>query len=149
MRLRAIVISLTFTLAGAGVIAALTEAAATPTIKTRHAALGTYTVDGKGRSLYLFLKDTTSKSKCYGSCAKVWRPLTVKGTPKAGGGLTASRLSTSKRKSGAKQVTYGGHPLYYFDGDSSAGDQNGQGIKSFGARWYVVAPSGKKITGGY
>jgi predicted lipoprotein with Yx(FWY)xxD motif len=123
----------------------MADAASPPTVKTHHAKLGTYVVDARGFSLYLFEKDKTKKSTCYGTCAKVWKPLVVKGTPKAGAGLKAKLLSTSTRTGAAKQVTYGGHPLYYYDDDHKAGQRAGQGVKEFGAKWYVVAPTGKKI----
>jgi predicted lipoprotein with Yx(FWY)xxD motif len=143
--LRRVALIFTLALAALSVAAAATDAAGTPTVKTRHAKLGTYVVDSRGFSLYLFEKDKTTSSTCYGTCATVWKPLIVKGTPKAGPGLKASLLSTTKRTGGAKQVTYGGHPLYYYDDDHKAGQTEGQGADSFGAEWYVVAPSGKKI----
>jgi predicted lipoprotein with Yx(FWY)xxD motif len=145
VRTRASLISLALTLVAASAATVAANAAGSATIKTRHAQLGTYVVDAKGLSLYLFEKDKTKKSTCYSTCAKVWRPLVVKGTPKAGAGLKASLLSTTKRTGGAKQVTYGGHPLYYYDDDHKAGQREGQGVKEFGAKWYVVAPNGKKI----
>jgi predicted lipoprotein with Yx(FWY)xxD motif len=66
--------------------------------------------------------------------------------PTAGGGVQASDLGTTTRADGAKQVTYNGHPLYYFVGDSGAGMLNGQGSNGFGAKWWLVAPSGSAIT---
>jgi hypothetical protein len=72
--------------------------------------------------------------------------LTAKGAPTAGTGATASDLGTISRSDGTKQVTYAGHPLYYFVGDSAAGQTNGEGNNGFGAPWYVVAPSGQQIT---
>ena len=145
MRLRALLVSTAVTVTAAGAMAVSTQAASTPTIKTRHSKLGTYVVNATGRSLYLFEKDKTSKSSCYGTCAKVWKPLTVTGKPKLGAGLHAALLSTTQRTGGAKQVTYAGHPLYFYDDDHKAGQTEGQGVKEFGAKWYVVAPTGKKI----
>ena len=105
--------------------------------------LGKFLVSGK--TLYLFEKDKagSGKTACYGMCAKFWPPLT--GTPSAGPGVSASKLGTIKRTDGKTQVTYNGHPLYWFSVDKSAGQANGQGVKAFGASWYVVAPSGNKI----
>ena len=148
MRPRSLLVLLALTLVAASAATIAANAAGSPTIKTHHAKLGTYVVDAKGFTLYLFQKDTTKKSTCNGTCAKVWKPLVVTGAPKAGAGLKASLLSTTTRTGGAKQVTYGGHPLYYYDDDHKAGQREGQGSKEFGAKWYVVAPSGKKI-GGY
>jgi predicted lipoprotein with Yx(FWY)xxD motif len=141
VRLRHISAALLLTLvwaAGAG-------AASTPTVQARHGKLGTYVVDARGMTLYLFEKDRHGKSTCSGACAKVWAPLTVKGKPTAGKGLKASLLSTITRSGGVKQVTYGGHPLYHYDDDKKAGQTRGQGSSAFGAEWYVVGTGGKKI----
>jgi predicted lipoprotein with Yx(FWY)xxD motif len=122
-------------------------ATGTATVKTRHGKLGTYLVDGKGRTLYLFEKDRTKKSTCADACAKAWPPLTTKGSPKAAGSAKASLLGTSKRADGKTQVTYKGHPLYFFVQDKKAGDTKGQDVDAFGAEWYVMSPAGKKIEG--
>jgi predicted lipoprotein with Yx(FWY)xxD motif len=127
------------------VCAVAASAATAPTVKSRHGKLGTYVVDAKGMTLYLFEKDRHGKSACSGACAKVWSPLTVKGKPTAGKGLKASLLSTITRSGGAKQVTYGGHPLYHYDDDKKAGQTKGQGSSAFGAEWYIVGTNGKKI----
>ena len=135
-----VVIGLAGVVAGQGLAA--TKAA---TVKTRHGKLGTFLVDSKGRTLYLFEKDKTSKSKCSGACATAWPPLLSSAHPKAAGGAKASLLSTSKRSDGTRQVTYNGHPLYYFIQDAKAGDTKGQGLNAFGAKWYVLSSAGKKI----
>jgi predicted lipoprotein with Yx(FWY)xxD motif len=67
------------------------------------------------------------------------------GTPKAGSGAKASLIGTTTRTDGKDEVTYSGHPLYYYAGDSKAGDTNGQDLNQFGAPWYVVSPTGNKI----
>jgi predicted lipoprotein with Yx(FWY)xxD motif len=66
----------------------------------------------------------------------------------AGPGVQTSLLSTIQRSDGSTEVTYGGHPLYYYAGDSNPGDTNGQGLNQFGAGWYVVTPQGAKIDNG-
>jgi predicted lipoprotein with Yx(FWY)xxD motif len=114
-------------------------------VQVRKGKLGHFLVDGKGFTLYLFEKDKHGKSSCSGTCAKVWSPLTTSGKPSAGPGVTASKLGTTKRGDGRLQVTYAGHPLYHYDDDHKPGQTEGQGSKAFGADWYVVAPSGKKI----
>ncbi len=117
-----------------------------PTVKLRSTSLGKIVVDAKGHTLYLFEKDRNGKSACSGACAQNWPPLTVKGTPKAGSGLKASKLGTTKRSDGRKQVTYGGHPLYTFVVDAGKpGSVKGEGVKAFGAEWYVVGANGRKI----
>jgi predicted lipoprotein with Yx(FWY)xxD motif len=115
-------------------------------VTTRSGALGTYLADGSGASLYMFASDTSTKSTCSGACAAQWPPLTTKDAPKAGRGATAGKLTTITRDDGTKQVAYNGHPLYYFKGDSSAGQTNGQGIDGFGAKWWVLSPAGSQIT---
>jgi predicted lipoprotein with Yx(FWY)xxD motif len=110
--------------------------------------LGTILVDAKGRSLYLWEADKSDKSACSGACAQAWPPLTTTAKPQAGSGVQASLLGTTKRDDGTMEVTYDGHPLYYFSGDSAPGDTAGQGNKGFGAEWYVVGPNGKKVEKG-
>jgi predicted lipoprotein with Yx(FWY)xxD motif len=109
--------------------------------------LGKILVDSKGRTLYLFEKDKGPTSTCSGACAAAWPPFTTNGKPKAGSGVTASMLGTTKRSDGTTEVVYNGHPLYRYSGDQNAGDTNGQNLDQFGAEWYVVSPSGKKDEG--
>jgi len=111
-----------------------------------NSSLGKVLVDSKGRTVYLFQKDTGSMSTCSGACATDWPPVTTTGKPTAGSGLTASMVGTTTRSDGTKQVTYNGHPLYNYVGDQKAGDTNGQGISAFGARWYAVSPAGSTVT---
>jgi predicted lipoprotein with Yx(FWY)xxD motif len=110
--------------------------------------LGKILVDSKGRTVYLFKKDTGSMSTCSGACATEWPPVTTSAGPTAGGGLTASEVGTTTRSDGTKQVTYNGHPLYRYAGDGKAGDTNGQGLNFFGGEWYVVSPAGTEVTAG-
>jgi predicted lipoprotein with Yx(FWY)xxD motif len=116
------------------------------TVSVANSALGKIIVDSRGHTLYLFKKDAGSKSACSGACATAWPPLRASGDPTAGGGANASLLGTTPRSDGQPQVTYNGHPLYGFQGDSQAGDTNGQGITAFGAAWYVLSPTGNEIT---
>ena len=102
-------------------------------------------VDSQGRTLYLFEADKGSTSMCSGACAAAWPPVTVSGAPQAGSGVSQSMLGTITRSDGTMQLTYNHHPLYYFAGDASAGQDKGQGSKAFGAGWYVVSASGAKI----
>ncbi|MHB1711506.1 MAG: COG4315 family predicted lipoprotein [Acidimicrobiales bacterium] len=110
----------------------------------KNPALGMMLVGAKGRTLYLFEKDINGTSHCSGPCAALWPPLRTSGTPHAGSGVSASLLGTT----GKTQVTYNGHPLYYYAADTSAGQTYGQGIYQFGARWYAVTPEGTAITTG-
>jgi predicted lipoprotein with Yx(FWY)xxD motif len=117
------------------------------TVSTASGKLGQILVDAKGRTLYLFEKDQPNQSACSGACASAWPADQSSGTPKAASGAKASMLGTFKRTDGTTQVTYNHHPLYYFAGDTAAGQQNGQGKDAFGALWYVVSPSGAAVTG--
>jgi predicted lipoprotein with Yx(FWY)xxD motif len=116
------------------------------TITIADHGLGKMLVDAQGRTLYLWQADTGMSSTCSGACALGWPPVTTSGTPKAAGGVQAGRLGTTKRADGTTQVTYGGHPLYRFAGDSAAGQVNGQANNGFGAPWYVVSATGTAIT---
>jgi predicted lipoprotein with Yx(FWY)xxD motif len=108
--------------------------------------VGSMLVDARGRTLYLFKADKTTKSMCSGACATGWPPVTTKGKPAAGHGVDARLLGTSKRSDGTTQVTYQGHPLYTFSGDTAAGQLSGQGVNAFGALWWAVSPGGAAIT---
>jgi len=130
----------------AGVLATAAFATASkPTVSLRKTAVGRVLAAAHGRTVYLFTADKGSKSACYGQCAAVWPPL-LAGKPTAGAGLRASKLGTTKRKDGKLQVTYGGHPLYYFVPDKKAGDVNGQGVVHFGGAWWLVSAAGGKTT---
>lgn len=118
------------------------------TVDLATSKFGKILVDNKGRTLYLFAADKSTTSTCSGACASLWPPLTVSGTPKAGAGVTSSLLGTTKRGDGTTEVTYAGHPLYYYAGDSAAGQTTGQDISQFGAKWYVLTAGGTEITHG-
>jgi predicted lipoprotein with Yx(FWY)xxD motif len=120
-------------------------AARAATVAIEHTQLGTVLVDGGRRTLYLFEKDKGAVSSCYGACASVWPPLTASTKSIAATGLPAAKLATTKRTDGKTEVTYAGHPLYTYAGDAKPGDLKGQGLDQFGAKWYVLAPSGRKI----
>jgi predicted lipoprotein with Yx(FWY)xxD motif len=107
--------------------------------------LGRILVDAKGITLYDFPPDKGRISVCYGACAALWPPLITHGKPVAGRGARPSLLGTTERKDGKLQVTYGGHPLYYFVSDRKPGQTTGQGLNQFGAPWWVISPTGKEI----
>jgi predicted lipoprotein with Yx(FWY)xxD motif len=115
------------------------------TVTVRDSTLGMILVDGKGRTLYLFQADKGTNSTCYGACATAWPPLTTTGKPQAGSGASLALLGTTARTDHTTQVTYDGHPLYYFVKDTKPGDVTGQRLNSFGAKWYVLDPKGNKI----
>jgi predicted lipoprotein with Yx(FWY)xxD motif len=117
------------------------------TVSTATGDLGTFLVGPDGRTLYLFEKDTGMESTCSGACASAWPPLLTTGAPAAAGEATAGLLGTTARDDGTVGVTYAGHPLYYYAGDTAPGDTNGQELDDYGAEWYVIAPSGKALEG--
>jgi predicted lipoprotein with Yx(FWY)xxD motif len=130
-----------------GSSAPTTAPSAVATVSATSTGLGMILVDGSGRTLYLFEKDQSDQSACAGACAAAWPVDQSSGIPKAGSGVKASMLGTIKRGDNTTQVTYNQHPLYYFQGDSGAGQQNGQGVDAFGAKWFVVNPAGGAVTG--
>ena len=107
-----------------------------------NATLGSFLVDAKGMTLYLFTKDTPNTSTCYGKCATAWPPLLTTGKPVAGTGVDASKFGTTTRTDGTTQVTYNGWPLYYYVKDLAAGDVTGQNV---GSVWFVISPAGDEI----
>ncbi|MDQ2944014.1 MAG: hypothetical protein M3R21_10155 [Candidatus Dormibacteraeota bacterium] len=110
-----------------------------------NAKLGQILVDESGMTVYLFVADTGTASTCYTTCAAIWPPVLTTGAPQVGTGAQASLLGTTTRTDGKVEVTYAGHPLYYFVKDKAAGDVTGQGINGFGALWWVLSPSGAAI----
>ena len=131
-----------------GTVPASGGASGVAMVSAASTSLGMILVDGSGRTLYLFEKDQPNQSACAGACAAAWPVDQSSGAPKAGSGVTASMLGTITRSDDTTQVTYNKHPLYYFQGDSGAGQHNGQGVDAFGAKWYVVTPAGGAVSGG-
>jgi predicted lipoprotein with Yx(FWY)xxD motif len=115
-------------------------------ITTAKSSAGTVLTSGSGRAVYLWAKDTGDMSNCTGACAGAWPPVTTTGAATATGSAKASDIGTITRSDGTKQVTYDGHPLYYFAGDSGPGTASGQGSDAFGAKWWLVAPAGSDVT---
>ncbi len=137
---------------GPATVAPTTPAPATPapstpastgvTINLADASLGKILADGTGRVLYVFTADSAGASACNEGCVANWPPLAADAAPTLGTGLDAEDFATITRTDGAKQVTFYGMPLYYFAGDTAAGQTNGQGRAG---KWYVVGADGKLI----
>jgi predicted lipoprotein with Yx(FWY)xxD motif len=107
-------------------------------VDVQHVSLGSVLVAGSGhRTVYMF-----TAGKCTGACAATWPPVT--GTPKAGSGVASGKLGTTQQN-GVHQITYAGHALFYYSGDSASGQTNGEGISSFGGSWYAVSPGGSAV----
>jgi predicted lipoprotein with Yx(FWY)xxD motif len=134
--------------AGSGYSPAKPAGTTTTKVATARTKLGTVLVDGQGRTLYLFEKDKGPTSTCYGACASAWPPLPAGAQGARATGVPAAKLAATKRTDGKAEVTYAGHPLYTYAGDAKPGDVQGQGLDQFGAEWYAVAPSGRKIDEG-
>jgi predicted lipoprotein with Yx(FWY)xxD motif len=114
-------------------------------IKISTSSAGSFLTDGHGRTLYLFARDTGNMSTCTGRCASVWPPVTSSTAAQAGTGASASLLGTASN-AGGQQITYNGHPLYYYVGDVNPGDTNGERLNQFGGLWYEVSPSGVQVS---
>jgi predicted lipoprotein with Yx(FWY)xxD motif len=129
--------------------AAATTPATTPgvAVTVKHASkLGTILAAGPKKStVYMFEGDKGAASSCSGACASVWPPVTTSGAPTVAGTAHSADLGTITRSDGTTQVTYKGHPLYFFARDKDSGDAYGEGVNGFGADWYVLAPSGAKV----
>ncbi|HET8587393.1 MAG TPA: hypothetical protein VFM74_05910 [Candidatus Limnocylindria bacterium] len=95
-----------------------------------------------GKVLYVFGADRGSTSHCYGVCAAAWPPLLTKGAPLAGAGVEAKLLGMTKRTNGALQVTYNGHPLYYYSADK-VGKVMCQHANMHGGLWLIIKPNGQ------
>jgi predicted lipoprotein with Yx(FWY)xxD motif len=124
---------------------ASTTATGAATVKVARTGLGPILAAANGRTLYLFRKDRASSSACSGACAQAWPPVLTSGAPKAVAGAKAGVVGSIKRADGREQVTYAGHPLYTYAGDSAGGQTTGQGLSQFGAPWYVVSPGGTAV----
>lgn len=114
-------------------------------IKTVGSEYGRVVADAKGEAFYIFDKESSAKSRCYGACARAWPPVLTKGKPRAGKGAKANLLGTTKRADGKLQVTYDGQPLYYYI-DDTPGNILCQNVSEFGGLWLVVSPGGAPVT---
>ncbi|HEY2741483.1 MAG TPA: hypothetical protein VGI69_04795 [Gaiellaceae bacterium] len=116
------------------------------TLRLGDSADGRVLVDNEGHSVYLFEKDESGESYCGGACAAVWPPLATSTAPRAGVGVQDAALGTIKRSDGDMQVTYHGHPLYYYAADASTpGKTKGEDIDQFGDSWYLVGSQGQPV----
>jgi predicted lipoprotein with Yx(FWY)xxD motif len=110
------------------------------TLKTMKGSAGIWLTDASGRTLYLYTADKGTTSTCYNACATQWPPLTTTGAVTVTGQFTAQKyVGTTTRTDGSKQVTYGGHPLYYFIGDKAPGQTAGQAVAGV---WFLIGPVG-------
>lgn len=118
------------------------SSAGSETIGTASGSGGTYLTGAAGRAVYLFDADTNGTSACTGACTAAWPPVLTDGAAGASGSAKSADLATIRRPDGSTQLTYQGHPLYYYAADTKAGQTNGQGSTAFGASWWLVTPDG-------
>lgn len=129
----------------ASAIAALALGAGHVGVQAHSSQYGRVLFDQRGLVLYGFTADSRRASTCYGACAKAWPPLLAKSAAKALRGVDRAKLGTVTRRNGAKQVTYAGHPLYFYVGDTKAGQILCQNVREYGGLWLVVSPTGKLV----
>jgi predicted lipoprotein with Yx(FWY)xxD motif len=114
-------------------------------VTQRTSQYGRILTDGANHTIYLFTRDKSTTSTCYGACATVWPPVLTNGAPRPAGGLPAARFGTTRRSDGTWQVTYAGHPLYYYVNDVRPGQILCQNVDEFGGTWLVISPAGTAI----
>ena len=139
-------IAVVVTATGGSTSKAHATAAASASISVKQTALGPMLTDGSGRTLYLFAPDTRNMSTLSSAGRAIWPPFTAARRPAAGQGVQAGDIGRVSGATGSAQVTYNGHPLYYFVGDRQPGQSTGQGLNEFGGRWYVLSSAGGAIT---
>ncbi len=102
---------------------------------------GRIVANGRGKAFYLFDKERRGRSECYGACAKAWPPVFAGGRPMAGTGIDRELIGTTRRRSGRRQLTYDGQPMYYYVHDAP-GRVLCHDVFEFGGRWLVIRPDG-------
>jgi predicted lipoprotein with Yx(FWY)xxD motif len=115
-------------------------------ISAAQTSSGTVLTGPSGKTVYMLVDSSGKPVACSSACLAVWPPVTTTGTPQAGSGVTAM-LSTASASDGSTLAAANGDPLYYYSGDSSAGQVSGQGLMSFGGTWYALQANGQKVSG--
>jgi predicted lipoprotein with Yx(FWY)xxD motif len=146
-RLRRMRLRLVAAVVVAGTVAGLVVSAQAATgaaarLSVRSTEYGKALFGPSGKVVYVFGADRGSTSRCYGVCATAWPPLLTGGAPLAGAGVEAKLLGTTKRKNGTLQVTYDGHPLYYYAADK-VGKVMCQHANMHGGLWLIIRPNGQ------
>jgi predicted lipoprotein with Yx(FWY)xxD motif len=119
--------------------------AGTASLKVGMSSLGSFLTDARGRTVYLFTRDSGNTPSCTGACTSVWPPVTSSTNVQVGAGASQSLLGMVSN-AGEQQITYNGHPLYYYAGDVNPGETNGEQLDQFGGLWYAVSPIGAQVT---
>jgi len=112
------------------------------TILTADSQFGSMLYDASGQAIYLFDAESSTRPECYGECADAWPPVLTTGKPRATGSVQSDLVGTTRRKDGRTQVTYAGHPLYFYahEGKYQVLCHN---IEEYGGTWLVVQPDGE------
>jgi predicted lipoprotein with Yx(FWY)xxD motif len=136
-------------LAGTSGAPSPSPAAARPvaTVQVQGSPYGRVLFDGRGYALYVFTADRRRESRCAGACAKAWPPLIVRGRLRAGHGARRSLLGSIRRRDGRRQATYAGRPLYFYVGDTRAGQISCQDVVEYGGTWLVQRADGRPVKG--
>lgn len=114
------------------------------TIKLAGSPVGDALFDADDQAIYLFDIETSGKSECYDACAEAWPPVLTKGEPQAKGEISQKKLGTTKRDDGTVQVTYNGHPLYYYF-DEGPGELRCHNVPGFGGLWLALGADGNPL----
>ena len=112
-------------------------------IVVRSSAFGPMLFDARGQAIYLFDVETSDEPRCYADCAVAWPPVLTRGDPVAGADVRPGLLGTTQRRDGSSQVTYGGHPLYFY-AHEAPGEVECHDVFLNGGSWYVVRPDGER-----
>lgn len=112
-------------------------------ITTGDSEFGTMLFNDKGQAIYIWELEESAKAECYEDCAKEWPPVLTDGAPRAAGSVRNEMLGTTQRTDGTTQVTYNGHPLYYY-AHEKAGEVKCHNISTHGGLWWVIQPSGNR-----
>jgi predicted lipoprotein with Yx(FWY)xxD motif len=115
------------------------------TIATGDSQFGEILFDGDQRAIYLFDKESTAESECYGACAEAWPPVLTEGEPQAADAVESGLLGTTGRDDGTTQVTYDGQPLYYYV-DDPPGEVLCHKVEEFGGLWLVLGADGAALS---
>jgi predicted lipoprotein with Yx(FWY)xxD motif len=114
------------------------------TVRLVNSQFGRILANGSGKAFYLFDKERSPTSECYGECAKAWPPVLTRARPVAGRGVRSGLLGTTRRRDGRLQVTYRGRPMYYYVADAP-GRVLCHNVVEFGGRWLVLGPNGRPV----
>lgn len=109
-------------------------------VEVSESQFGTILTDADGRALYMFDKEQSERSECFGACAEAWPPFFTKGEPQAKGAVRQGQLGTTKHGD-KRMVTYNDHPLYYYV-DEGPNEVRCHNVSEFGGLWLVVGPNG-------